>query len=288
MDQLGTVAQRIVQYASRQQPISAATHEHERACEPVNYAIVTALRSRVLDIDIPNEYVADYVHRSHGRFVGFAAIDPTDADWKDRFHKAQGELGLRGLTVCPIAQDVHPASSSSMRLYELAQQHRMPVMIYNRRPFSLFGPAPYGQPILWDEVLEAFPNVAFVFSSVDLPWMQETVWMLAKHGNAFAEVSAVLGQPWMTYTALTWAQELGVLDRLLFGSGFPFGSSTQGIESLYRLHEMVAGSNLPTIPRQRLQAIIERDSLQMLGLGNAVRSNSSPSSVSSVLHDDDS
>ena len=56
------------------------------------------------------------------------------------------------------------------------------------------------------------------------------------------------------------------MDRLLFASGWPAQTPAEAIERLYSLNSFSQGSNLPTIPRTTLHSIIERDSLEALGI----------------------
>jgi len=76
----------------------------------------------------------------------------------------------------------------------------------------------------------------------------------------------LLRRPWQAYHALLVAYEYGVMDRLLFGSDFPYASAKECIESLYSLNQMVHGTNLPVVPRESLRGIVERDAMSLLGL----------------------
>ena len=62
------------------------------------------------------------------------------------------------------------------------------------------------------------------------------------------------------------AQEYGVMDKLLFGSGFPAGSAGESIETLLGFNKLLADTNLPTVPRDNIRSIIERDTLGLLGI----------------------
>ena len=73
-------------------------------------------------------------------------------------------------------------------------------------------------------------------------------------------------QPWEAYQALLGAYQFGVMDKLLFGSGFPSATASQCIEELYSINHMVHGTNLPAIPREQLRGIVERDTLTLLGI----------------------
>ena len=62
------------------------------------------------------------------------------------------------------------------------------------------------------------------------------------------------------------AQESGGWHKLLFGSDYPFTTVTASIEGLYRINKMLDGTALPRLDEQEIEALIERDSLDILGL----------------------
>jgi len=56
------------------------------------------------------------------------------------------------------------------------------------------------------------------------------------------------------------------MDKLLFGSGFPCGNAGQCIETLLGFNMLLADTNLPTVPRVNIRNIIERNTLELLGI----------------------
>ncbi|MBA7700064.1 hypothetical protein ES703_108770 [subsurface metagenome] len=62
------------------------------------------------------------------------------------------------------------------------------------------------------------------------------------------------------------AHEYGVMDKLLFGSGFPFGNAGECMETLLGFNKLLADTNLPTVPRGSIRSIIERDTLDALDI----------------------
>jgi hypothetical protein len=44
-----------------------------------------------------------------------------------------------------------------------------------------------------------------------------------------------------------------VIDKLLFGSDFPYTNASDCIEGLYKLNQLVQGTNLPVVPREALR-----------------------------------
>ena len=89
-------------------------------------------------------------------------------------------------------------------------------------------------------------------------------------GGVYADISGVAARPWQLYNALLTATSMGVMDKLLFGSGFPNDLPASAIESMYSVNAYSHGTQLPTIPRSSLRAIVEKDSLACLGINTEV------------------
>jgi predicted TIM-barrel fold metal-dependent hydrolase len=248
------------------QTVHADESKHLEAADPVDKAIVLAFKSRHLDAEIPNRYVAEYVRKHAGKLVGFAGIDPTELDWLEELRIAQEELQLKGVLVSPEMQDYHPSDTRAMRLYAECERRGLPV-IFEQNHRSPASKMEYAQPQLLDDIAREFPKLRIVVARLGHPWVHQTVVLLGKHPNVYANVAGLLPQPWLTYSALLAAYEYGVLDKLLFGSAFPFRSPAACIEALYTVNQFSHGSNLPTIPREHLRGIVERDTLSVLGIG---------------------
>jgi len=62
------------------------------------------------------------------------------------------------------------------------------------------------------------------------------------------------------------AYEQGVMDKLLFGSGFPSGNAGACMETLLGFNKLLGDTNLPTVPHGEIRSIIERDTLELLGI----------------------
>jgi hypothetical protein len=56
------------------------------------------------------------------------------------------------------------------------------------------------------------------------------------------------------------------MNKLLFGSGFPFGNAGECMETLLGFNKLLGDTNLPTVPRGNIRNIIERDTLEVLGI----------------------
>lgn len=245
--------------------VAADETHHREAVDPVDKAIVLAFKSRYLGAEIPNRYVADYVRRSSGKLVGFAGIDPSDPGWAADLEQAQDELHLKGVIVSPEMQDFHPASTEAMRLYEKCVERGMPLLVdqNHRNPAARME---FAEPKHLDEVAREYPDLRIVIARMGHPWIDQTVVLLGKHQHVYANVAGLLPEPWLSYNALLAAYEYGVMDKLLFGSDFPYRSPAVCIEALYSINQFGHGTNLRTIPREKLRGIVERDTLGLLGI----------------------
>jgi len=232
----------------------------------VDKSIVLGFKSRYLQAEIPNQYVSDYVKRFPQKLIGFAGIDPTEPTAVAEVKAAKNELHLRGITVSPPNQDFHPTDSRAMRVYAEAEKLGMPMLVHPGSQFNVQSKLEFSRPYMWDEVSRSFPALRIVLAQLGQPWVEETILLLGKHPNVFADVSGLLRRPWQAYNSLLGCYQYGVIDKLLFGSDFPYTNATECIETLYSINQFAQGTNLPVIPREALRGIVERDTLSLLGL----------------------
>ena len=249
------------------QPPRADTARHLAAAKPVDKTFVLAFKSHYLEAHVPNDYVAGYVRQHPDRLIGFAGVDPSrPKEAIEDLRRTHDELGMRGVTIWPAAQDFHPASSSAMRVYTEIGRLGMPVIIHQDVRASENSKMEFARPYLVDEIAREFPDLRIIISQLGYPWTEETITLLAKHHNVFADISGLVHQGWTAYHALLSAHQAGVMDALLFGSNFPHTTAAACIEALYRINQFCHGTALPTIPREQLRQIVERDVLELLDI----------------------
>jgi predicted TIM-barrel fold metal-dependent hydrolase len=218
---------------------------------------------------ISNDDVAAYVAQYPDRLIGFAGVDPSaPQEAIAEMDRARDELSMHGLAVAPAAQDFHPSDSQAMLVYSAAAERQLPVVFHTGVHVASATKLEYARPVLLDEVARELPDLKMVIAHLGHPWELETIPLLAKHANVFAETSWLLREPWRAYQALLSAHQCGVIDKLLFGSGFPGAAASCCIEALYSINHLVHGTNLPTIPREQLRGIVERDALSLLGIAD--------------------
>lgn len=245
----------------------AGVTRHLAAAAPVDKSLVLGFKSRYLGSHISNESVASYVAAHRERLVGFAGIDPSEPkEALADIEEAAQRFSMAGLAIAPAAQNFHPTDSRAMKVYAEAERRKLPILVHTGVHITAATRLEYAQPVLLDEVAREFPALRIIIAHMGYPWVHETIALLAKHPSVYSEISWLLHQPWQAYQALLSAHQYGVMDKLLFGSGFPAAWASHCIEDLYSINHMVHGTNLPTIPRDQLRGIVERDTLTLLGI----------------------
>ncbi|MCU0915962.1 MAG: amidohydrolase family protein, partial [Planctomycetes bacterium] len=195
-------------------------------------------------------------------------VDPTQDRLTDRsLVSLADKQGFKGLVLYCAINGFHPAHSHAMRLYEAAREAGLPIFFHNcSHDLDAKAVLEYAQPYLLDEVARAFPNVKIVIGNMGVPFVEQTLAMVAKHENVFADLTIRPRKVWQTYNIVVAAYEQGVMDKLLFGSGSPLGNADQCIETLLGFNMLLADTKLPTVPRGSIRNVIERDTLDLLGI----------------------
>jgi len=245
---------------------SADPDDHMQAMSPVTAAVLLGFESKLLGGSISHEQVAGYVQRDPDKLMGFAGIDPKADTHPTKSLEKALQLGLVGVTVNPAAAGFHPTDTRAMALFEACQAQGTPVLIECGTVMARDARMEFARPALFDEVIREFPDLKIVLGTFGDPWVEEGVAMLAKHPNVFADISGFTARPWQLFNALLTAHQLGTIDQVLFGSNFPYVTPEQAIKTIYSVNTLTQGTHLPSVPREQLRSVVERDTIQVLGL----------------------
>ncbi|MHC4759529.1 MAG: amidohydrolase family protein, partial [Planctomycetota bacterium] len=153
----------------------------------------------------------------------------------------------------------------AMQFYETAQEMLMPVFFHNDQS-TRSSVMNYAQPFLLDEVALSFPELKIIVGNMGSPFVEQTLALLQKHNNVYADLTLMPDRVWQVYNTVVSAHEYGVMEKLLFGSGFPSSSPGDCIETLLGFNKLLADTSLPRVPRDSIRQIVERDTLNLLGI----------------------
>ncbi|HPC64088.1 MAG TPA: amidohydrolase family protein [Anaerohalosphaeraceae bacterium] len=238
--------------------------EHLEICQRLDGCFVMAGLSD--DRQSVNQDLVDYVSGS-SKAYGFATYNPVQDDVSLKgVRKATRDRGLCGVVFYCAENAFHPAHSRAMQFYEAAEELGLIVFFHNCPPYSPQSVLDFAQPWLLDEVARRFPNLKIIIGRMGMPFYWQTEGLLAKHKNIYADLSVHPQRIWQTYNLVLSAYEAGIMDKLLFGSGFPFARPDACIETLLGFNRLLADTHLPQVPREKLRSIVERDTLKLFGL----------------------
>ena len=166
----------------------------------------------------------------------------------------------------PIYQHFDPLSERAFAVYEVAQELGLPVIWHQGTTFVRDAPLEWARPMTLDAVARAFPRLPIVIAHLGHPWMEEAMATIRKHPTLFSDISALESRPWQYYNGLVAAVEYGVQDKILFGTDYPFSTVERTLAGLRGINRLVEGTPLPRVPDEVIEAIIERPTLELLGL----------------------
>lgn len=250
--------------------------EYREAFIEVDVSIVfnLAVADPLADTGLPtdpttiNESTAAFVADDPDRRIGFLSVNPNDSSALDEIDRCRHELGLVGIKLGPNYQRFDPLSQRAHAVYELAARLGMPIMFHQGASPVRAAPLHYAHPLLMDEVAIRHPELRVVMAHMGHPWQRDTIVVIRKHPNVFADVSAGHFRPWSFYEAMLLATEWGVLGKLLLGSDYPVATPAETIAGLRNVNAIATRAGLPEVPLDKVEEIVNRDALSLLGLTN--------------------
>ena len=250
-------------------PVTATTSwaDYAEAFADVELSVAFTIARNQDEVDPAlNDAVAAFVADEPTRRIGFLSIHPEVDGALDELERAHTELGLRGIKLGPNYQVFDPLGEAALRVYELAERRGLPILFHQGASPVQDAPLRYAHPLLMDEIAIRFPELRVVMAHLGHPWQRETIVTIRKHPHVYADVSALFYRPWSFYEALRLATEWGALEKLLFGSDFPIATPAETAAGLRRVNDPIAGTALPAVPLEKIEELIERDPLPLLGL----------------------
>jgi uncharacterized protein len=271
MDYPGHLSDEFVREAnarSRGKPMDlhVPPERHWEAMRNVDRVIVFGMRAFHSGFVTPNEYVADYARRHPEKIIGFASVDPLHDNVLETLNHAFDVLMLKGLKLGPVYQNIHPTDERMMAIYKFCEDRKLPIVIHQGTTFPRVAPLKYSLPILLEDVALQFPSLRMIIAHLGHPWIEDTLVLIRKQPNFYSDISALHYRPWQFYQALILAKEYGVLNKVLFGSDYPFTTPEATIDALRNFNRMVEGTNLPRLEDAEIESLIHSPTLEYLGL----------------------
>lgn len=232
---------------------------HYAAAQRASKTVVFGLQARACGIWVPNDVIADYAAEHPDTIIGWASVDPTDAGHLDELERCVADLGLTGLKLGPAYQRFDPRDDRYWPVLARCEELGLPVLWHQGATFPTAAKLGWAQPMQLEDAAMAFPNLRMIIAHLGHPWEIDTVVLMRKCPNVYADVSACHYRPWRYWQALVSAYEYGVTHKLLLGSDFPSGTIETVIDGLRKINHLAAGTAFPRIPDVVIDDVIERN-----------------------------
>jgi predicted TIM-barrel fold metal-dependent hydrolase len=229
------------------------THTRTMEVAGVSRFAIVGLQIANMGMHIPNDFIGTYLHANKDRAIGIGSVDPTQPNAAESLRLAVKEWGLHGVKISPPYQGFHPHSEEAYSVYRAAADLGIFLMFHQASVFSPNGFHEYASPSLLDKVAREFRSTKLLLAHFGKPWMNETVELMMKNRNVYADVSTLPLKTWQMYTGLRLAIEGRVTDRLVFGSDFPSFDPRAAADDFLAISELAMP--LP-IPRSVVEEIL--------------------------------
>ncbi|WP_461199453.1 amidohydrolase family protein [Enterococcus sp. N249-2] len=177
---------------------------------------------------ISNEEIAQLTALAPELFVGFATADPRNPSAASVLRKAFIELDLQGFMVDTAKWKIYPNDERLYPLYQICSELGRPIIFHSGLSLESNAHSKYAQPILFEEVLQEFPDVKMCFAHFGWPWHNETAALLIKYPNAYANTAMMYMGSSYQMMRQVFKQDfpLSALihnfpDKIMFGSDSP-------------------------------------------------------------------
>jgi predicted TIM-barrel fold metal-dependent hydrolase len=214
-----------------------------------------------------DECVALFVREHGDKFIPFYSINPALPTAMSDLERAVQEWGAKGIKMGPIYSKFRPDDEQYFAIYERIEELGLPIMWHQGSSFEApDGTLEWAMPWMLDKVARTFPDLKMVIAHFGFPWIREVVALLRKRANVYTDVSALGTRTWVLYNALVDTLQYGAEDKVFFGSDFPMFTPAQIRDALYQASSIPEGTNLPALPGNVIDGIVNRNSLEILGI----------------------
>jgi predicted TIM-barrel fold metal-dependent hydrolase len=180
------------------------------------------------DYIVSNEEIKKLVDLAPDRFIGFASVDPHRPDALEVLDYAFKDLGLKGLKLHPSKQKFYPYEDFLKPIYEKCLEYSKPIMFHAGMSWQPNALAKYANPLHFEEVALAYPELRFCLAHFGWPWINETIMLLLKYPNVYTDTSMVHLDSAKDFYEQIFTHAMGPLwidrnlnDKVMFGSNGP-------------------------------------------------------------------
>ena len=240
----------------------------------VDRALVMTLGSTVLGGHDPTlaEHIAACCRAFPDRLVGMLTADPLGGLAEGRrIVREVPRLGLAGVKVLPAYSRMPIDDRRIWPIYRAAAELDCPLVLHTG-----WCAIPAGQTLAHDHPLQIeaaladFPGLRVVVAHCGFAWSEQVLFLLAAHPRLSADLAywSQTMPAWRSAMTLSQAKHIGVIDRLLWGTDYPFASPARDLSYWRGVPEAGARLGLdPEVTDEDVAAFLGPNAVRVLGLG---------------------
>lgn len=235
----------MAKYFGRERPVVSVDEMADQYRERKMMAIIVNTRDDSVSglTPVPNDHIADAVHKHPDVFIGLGAIDPWQGKMAQKeIRRCKEELGLHGIgELNPARQHFFPNDTRFYPLWEEAQGLAMPVLFHSGMAGSGAGTPggrgnklKYTQPLHLDDVAADFPYLTVICAHPSWPWTAESLAIARHKSNFYIDISGWAPK----YFPGELVHHINSLlqNKTLFGSDWPAIGVERWMEEFERLN----------------------------------------------------
>ncbi len=221
------------------------------------------------DPDSP-DYVHEMISKYPDRLIGFHTVDPLGglAEVR-RFERAVKELGIRGMKMLPSYNQVKLNDRRIWPLFEVAQELNAPVIVHTGWSALPQGKMlEYDHPLFLEDVALDFPDLKIVIAHLGFHWAPAAIHFMAKFPNVYADFAywAETAPLFRAAQIWVWAKKLGVGNRFLWGSDYPYVDFEPGLQFFRKIPAYTQRHELePFISDEDMESFLSGAALRIMG-----------------------
>jgi predicted TIM-barrel fold metal-dependent hydrolase len=163
--------------------------------------------------------------------------------------------GIAGYKLYPADHDFHPITPELMEFYRQLEHDGMVLMFHTGTTGQSDGIDEYGDPKLFQPILDAYPDLTLVMAHAGKPlWTTEAADYAANYPNCYVDTAFMRPEKLLTYIP----RLVELSDKVIFGSDWPVGVAS--------LSGHIAGIRELGLPEDVLDKLFYRNAARVLGL----------------------
>lgn len=222
----------------------------------IEKAIILPEISPITSGVVPNEYVFEFC-QGQEVLLPFCTINPSLTDNPEQDIKNYIQMDAKGIKLYPSYNHFYPNQKQLYPVYEVAQEHGLPVLIHTGSSVFKGSKIKFADPIHLDDIASDFPDLVLLMAHSGRGlWYDKAFFLSRLHPNLYLEISGLPPKNLLKY----FPDLEKNIDNVVYGSDWP------GIKSIFSNIEAV--KHLP-LRADSIRKILYQNAARILRLGTA-------------------